>query len=595
MENNQQENGKDQNQKKIKDSKHSLEKEIYEEKIREYIKKQTEKTYKGLFKDIEITKKQFLTLYLIAVCFASTLMIDIFLTIDLGTRAYRNFPLQSGFFIIIGVAIGFLIGGFTLDKVKGKRYPLLFKILLLSVLITTLHIGFFRRTGDLVPSLFFLTNSVIAGILYIFLATYFIDFTTILERGRVYSYLIILLIITLGIMFFLIANEILITLPVLIIIGAIIYLYKNKEEEKPYKPIVIGKDSTEINIRIIKYIIMIAFFGFTIGMLTNFFIVDIEIFYFGEWPSVLTFVVVFIAVSFSLITGISVGAVFDFYGRKTTVSSIILAISIVNFLRLFEINIPYFGLTVFFAAFLASFMTVPLLMSDITERKDLGKVFGISFAVMLFSIILGLFTAMNIPTTFFANKYTREIFIIGVINLGSIISLFLLSNIEETVNPKEQNWPDYLIHLFVIHESGMLLYEKSFKPIDEDAIESDLASGGFIGLITMLQEITKEEKKLRVIDHGGKKILFGFSKNKKLIFALILTEELRILRNKLDHFIEDIERKFSLKDKAFSGVDVNLWKKRIDPILERHFQRKYFELIPEIPELVEVKAEGRGD
>lgn len=563
-----------------------LTRKYYEEKVGEYIKKQTEKTYRGLFKDIEITKKQFLTLYLISVCFASTLMIDIFLSIDLGSRFYRDIPLQAGFFIILGVAIGFLIGGFLLDKIRGQRYPYLFKILILSVGITIFHIGFFRRVGDVVPSVLFLTNSIIAGLLFIFLSTFFIDFTTILERGRVFSFLIILLTTTIGIMLFLVVNEILIIFPVLFIIGAIIYLYINKEEEKPYEPIIIEESDKDINFRIIKYIIIVAFFGFTIGMLIP--ETEILIFYFGDWSTLAIIIAVFIGLLFSLVTAISVGAVFDFYGRKTTVSIIILAISIVNFLRLFEIDIEFFGLTVFFAAFLAGFMTVPLLMSDISERKDLGKVFGISFSVMLFTVILGLLTSSNIPLELFTNKYTREIFIVGVINFGSIISLVFLSNIEETVSPKEQNWPDYLIHLFVIHESGMLLYEHSFKPMHEDAIESDLASGGFIGLISMLQEITKEEKKLRIIDHGGKKILFGFSKNKKLIFALILTEELRIIRNKLDNFIEEIEQKFNINDEAFAGVNVDLWKKRIDPILIRHFERKYFEIMSDIPTILEI-------
>ncbi|MGV9205633.1 MAG: hypothetical protein ACOC44_16615, partial [Promethearchaeia archaeon] len=546
---------------------------------------------RGLFKDIEITRKQFLTLYLMAVCFASTLMIDIFLSLDLGSKFYRVLPLRASFFIIIGVAVGFLIGGFALDKVRGKRYPLLFKILILSVIITISHITFFRRTGDVAPSILFLTNSVISGILFIFLATFFIDFTTILERGRVFSFLIILLIITLGIMLFLVANETFITFPIFFIIGSIIYIYLNKEEEEPYEPIILDREIREIHYRIAKYIIMIGFFGIIIGMLIP--RTEILIFSMEDWSQLAVIIVVIIGILFSLITAIGVGAVFDFYGRKTTVSSIILAISIMNFLKLFNIEIEFFGLAIFFAAFLANFMTIPLLMSDISDRENLGKVFGISFSVMLFCVILGLIISSNIPTELFANKYTREIFIIGVINFLSILSLFFLSNIEETVNPKEQNWPDYLIHLFVIHESGMLLYEKSFKPIHEDAIESDLASGGFIGLISMLQEITQEEKKLRVIDHGGKKILFGFSENRKLIFALILTEELRILRNKLDNFIEDIERKYSLKDEVFAGVNVDLWKKRIDPILKCHFERKYFELMPEIPEIIEWKEDKK--
>jgi len=112
--------------------------------------------------------------------------------------------------------------------------------------------------------------------------------------------------------------------------------------------------------------------------------------------------------------------------------------------------------------------------------------------------------------------------------------------------------------------------------------ESDLISGGFVGLITLLQEITKEKQRLKSIDHGGKRILFGFDSKRTLIFALIITEELIILRNKLFYFIQEIEDKYPTNLEDFSGVNVELWKKRIDPILDKYFKRKYFELIPEL-------------
>jgi hypothetical protein len=125
----------------------------------------------------------------------------------------------------------------------------------------------------------------------------------------------------------------------------------------------------------------------------------------------------------------------------------------------------------------------------------------------------------------------------------------------------------------------MLLYEYSFAD-EDDKIESDLASGGLTGLIAILQEITKDEEKLRSIDHGGKRIIFIFSGN--LILALITTEELLILRNKLEHFLADVEEKFGIGDYDFTGVDVGLWRNRIDPILEKHFKRKYFDFFTDM-------------
>ena len=125
----------------------------------------------------------------------------------------------------------------------------------------------------------------------------------------------------------------------------------------------------------------------------------------------------------------------------------------------------------------------------------------------------------------------------------------------------------------------MLLYDYSF--IKEELIEADLVSGGFVGLIAILQEITKERQRLKIIDHGGKKIMFGFNSDKSIYIALVITEELLVLRNKLAYFLDDFEENFHIDMDKFAGVNVELWKSRLDPLIEKHFKRKYFDLIPD--------------
>ncbi|MHA1294314.1 MAG: hypothetical protein ACTSQJ_16825 [Promethearchaeota archaeon] len=553
--------------------------------ISELFKKRTRKTYHDLFKDLEITKGQFITLFLILICFASVLTIDIVLSFEpFNTKANLegnlgglNTFLTPGFFIVLGIIMGFIIGGFIVDKIQGRRFPVLLKLLFISLLITIGHTLFFRRFGRIVPSILFFGNSFIAGILFMFFITFFLDFTTILERGRVFSYLIICLAFSMGFMLLLVASNLFIILPSLTIFLSFIYLYKNRENEEPYKPIKKEGSKKEINFKIIKYIFLLGFFNLAIGLFIP--IGEIETLGASEWSDAQIFIAIIITIIASLITAISVGIIFDFSGRKASIANIVLAISIVNFIRLFDVNIKYFDLAIILAAFLASFMSVPLLMSDITERENLGKILGITFIISLFCVGLGLYIVQVIPLIF-NQKYTGDLFLIGVVNFVSIVCLFVLVNTEETLSAKEQNWPDYLLHLFVIHESGILLYEYSF--VKENLGESDLISGGFVGLITLLQEITKEKQRLKSIDHGGKRILFGFDSKRTLIFALIITEELIILRNKLFYFIQEIEDKYPTNLEDFSGVNVELWKKRIDPILDKYFKRKYFELIPEL-------------
>jgi len=567
----------------------SLSDRAAESSFTEYFRRQTRKTYKGLFKDIEITRGQFLTLYFILISFASVLAVDIFLSIELtaiglgpGQAAGLLITSQggnnSGLYILIGIILGFVSGGYLLDKIRGKRFPRLLKLLIVSIMITILHVGPLRRAGD-IPGILFLGNSFLAGLLFIFFLTTFIDFTTILERGRVFSYLIILLAVSVVLIIVIVSIDLpgLALFPVIILILATLYLYKNKEQEEPYIPIRKEGTESEMNYRIVKYLILIAAFNLSIGLFVP--TGDLQSLGTAGWSNTQVLIGMIITIIAALITAISVGSIFDFYGRKASISIIILSISVINFVRLFAVDIPYFDLAIILAAFLAAFMSVPLLMSDICQRENLGKILGISFTISLFSVGAGLILEAIIRG-FFPDDYTSDIFLIGVVNFASIVCLVFLLNTEETVTAKEKNWLDNLIHLYVIHESGMLLYEHSF--IKEELVEADLISGGFVGLICILQEITKEEQRLKSIDHGGKRILFAFSADKTIIYSLLVTEELLILRNKLAYFVDEVEKKYHINLEDFTGINVELWQKRLDPFLEKHFKRKYFEMVPEM-------------
>ncbi|MHA1150346.1 MAG: MFS transporter [Promethearchaeota archaeon] len=550
--------------------------------------------YRGLFKDLEITKGQFTTLYLLFLSFISLLLINIFLNIDysqgLKLREIRSeqIPIAPGSFIILGILLGFIIGGYLLDHTRGKRYPLLFIILFVSIIISFLHIVFFRRFGDTVPKILFFINSFNAGVLFIYFLIFYIDFTTILERGRVFSYLIITIGVSLGFFIYLISYiEYLVILPLVFLCASFYYFYRNREKEEPYKPIDIEESKHRFfNIDAFKYIILLSFFGLTIGLFIP--STDVESLSNIDLSTIQIIAVTLFAIIFSLITATIVGMVFDFYGRKASISNIILLISIVNFIKLFKIDIQYFQLAIVFTAFLAYFMSVPLLISEVASRRNLGKILGFSFTITLFSVLIGFSFGYFIQVFFpeiFTSKYTAEIFLIGIINFAAIVSLFFLVNMKDTISSKEQNWPEYLLHLYVIHESGVLLFDYSF--IEEELVEADLISGGFVGLVALLQEITREEQRLKSIDHGGKRILFGFNSDKSIIYALIVSEELLILRNKFFYFIQDIEDNYKITIEDFSGVDSELWANRIKPIMEKHFKRKYFELIPDLANIEE--------
>ena len=541
--------------------------------LRNYLIRYTRKSYHGLFKDLEISRNQFLTLYLILLSFSSVLIISLFLNFNI-TQIRQNH--DFGFYIIMGIILGFNVGGFLLDKIRGKRYPVLLIFIFFSILITSFHILFFRKTGEIVPAILFIGNSFVAGILYMFFIIFFIDFTTIIERGRIFSFLIILISASIGLFLLLIITDIFLLFPVILMIIALLFLYKNREQEEPYKPIKKEGTKGDINHNIVSYIIILGFFGLVIGLIIP---LEEPLIKMSKLTHIHIIIMIFFTVIISLITTIVVGIIFDFSGRKASISYIIFAISIVNFLKIFKVNIEFFYLIIILAASLASFMSLPLLMSGITPREIFGRIIGLTNTIMLLFVFLGISLQMIILNVF-KYQYAGNILLIGIINFASIISLFFLVNTKEVITSKERNWVNNLIHIYVIHESGLLLYDKSFIDEQSDSVEPDLASGGFIGLITMLKEITKEKQLLRTIDHGGKKIIFGFNSNKSIIIALLITEELIILRNKLSYFIYDIEKNYPIIRDNFSGVNSNLWRDRIKPILEKHFKQELSEIMP---------------
>ena len=147
---------------------------------------------------------------------------------------------------------------------------------------------------------------------------------------------------------------------------------------------------------------------------------------------------------------------------------------------------------------------------------------------------------------------------------------------KETLPHKEKEWYESLIHFYVIHKSGLLLYEHEFTKVEERA-ESNLVSGGIIGLTTILGEIVKGKEKLRTIDHGDKKLMFKYSPDKDVIFVLLIGEDLFVLRNKLNLFILEFTDEYQEKVEKLQGVVASEWK-GVSTLIDKHFSRKYFEV-----------------
>ncbi|MFX0071835.1 MAG: hypothetical protein ACFFAO_12160 [Candidatus Hermodarchaeota archaeon] len=97
-----------------------------------------------------------------------------------------------------------------------------------------------------------------------------------------------------------------------------------------------------------------------------------------------------------------------------------------------------------------------------------------------------------------------------------------------------------LIHIYILHKSGLPLFDYSFCNKNRE-YDSSLISGGIIGIINILRVFIKANKHLQMIDHGDRKIIFERNKTKEIIFALIVKEDSHIIRQKLKNIRKDFD------------------------------------------------------
>ncbi|MFX1237901.1 MAG: hypothetical protein ACFFAS_06310 [Promethearchaeota archaeon] len=539
------------------------------------------KTYLEISKDIEISRRQFFILFLLFSCCELLMGSNIFIiVIDTSGIKWDNLPTLLSFGG--GFLAGLIFGGFLIDKLRGNKYSAIFIVLITSITLNLLQVLVFRQIA-VIAEIFLLFSSLIAGIEFMFFVMFFLDFTTILERGRIIALLIIYSGGIIGLfLIFLALSDILLIFPSIIIALSLTFLYKNREKEEPYKPIEENIDRGKLKSTILTYITLLGFLFYTTGLVFPY--EQISVLSIADFSSFELIATIIIIIGFIIVTTMLVGSIFDFFGRKASLSYVILIISIANFIGLFNLTIKYFDIAIIIIALLSNIMAIPLIMNEIALKQHLGRVIGITFSTCITCFFIGYslhwLILRNLVAISIVDENNARLFLIGLAFFCLVISMFFLSNTEEIISVKEQNWPDKLLRLYVIHESGMLLFGHTFKELEKDLIDADLVSGGFIGLIAMLEEITREQQKLKIIDHGGKKILFGYSSNRSIIFALVLLEDLRVVRHKLGYFIQDIENNFQI-GKDLGGVDVYKWKSRIEPLLEKHFTRKYLDLIPD--------------
>lgn len=543
-------------------------------------KQRRHKPFRGLFKDIEIQGEEYVLLSLIFGSIANIVS----LTIDLCFFRVNLYDFPTLEFLFISVVMGSISGaifsGIFIDIIK-KRLKLIQVLLVMASVNMVLNINFINPSWPIVNFILIYLTTFVVSVLFLIQTTLFLEYSSILGRGRILSFMYIEMIVFL--FFFGVFTQIgvsmfpiLLYAPLFFLGFAIYFIHREKKLEKP--PLKRPKiDERHVNLELIRILFLILFFSFTLGLTTPIYEIKDAFFemftsHLGSIPALILFSFMFI---FSAIAATIIGYVFDFKGRLITISSLILIITIVNFSGLFELPILYMHEMIIISLYVAGVMTISLLIGDVAKRKNYSKSFTFAIAIGIFGLITG------IIIVYYSKKVipdinTYNLLILGLQYLASIITLILLSLSREALPHKEKEWYESLIHFYIIHKSGLLLYEHEFVKVEE-RVESDLVSGGIIGLTTILGEIVKGEERLRTIDHGDKKLMFKYSPDREVIFVLLIGEDLIVLRNKLSLFIYEFIDEYQEKVENLQGVIASEWA-GVSKLIEKYFSRKYFEI-----------------
>jgi MFS family permease len=603
------------------------------ELIPKNIKRDLHLGLRQMFKDMDIEWKDLK--FLIVITFATVCLASVNFHYS-GSMINRR-ETFGGIVFFSAVILG-VIGGLIIVDRLDHKIPLLTALFTTSPILSIWGIINRTFTGETeTPALLFALNVIFVIIAIIIVITLFIEYTTMLDRGRVIAIIFIVNIVFTIAMYYFIFNGYFALIPSIFPIFVAFLIYRQRDDEKGFgdftlhalikrisqqaqnednvsniseeeksEPIPLApsmKMKQKIKLRrsskkflqylsqardFFYYALVLIACGVVVGLLIP---IEqfIDVLLSTQENSMFFSIIVFISI-FLAIGAFMIGLVFDFYGRKQMISLLVFVVAIVNFTNTFQIGRirTDSNLGLMMAVLFVLALSVPLLCGDLVPPEFYGRTAIILITCIIFGFGIGYYIknevilylladlVAGLETTDPMNILLYNFVISSIVFLDVVVILFILSNIQSDLSKYEQNWVESLIHFYIVHNSGLLIHEHSFKP-EEDLAESDLISGGLIGLVSMLKEITHGSSHLRIIDHGDKKLLFQWDSKEQVIFVMVIERDLLYIRYKLGKFIEKFESKYGKQLSHFAGVNDTMWKP-LDELIEIYFTRKYLHI-----------------
>jgi len=166
----------------------------------------------------------------------------------------------------------------------------------------------------------------------------------------------------------------------------------------------------------------------------------------------------------------------------------------------------------------------------------------------LFFLILGFFFS----TDYIILNYGIIFRLIGdLIQFGAValcaVSFYFLPSFSE------YDWIEKIRAIFIIHPSGILLFNYDFRGENNQSYESDLTSSAIVAIKSLIEDMAITGKKIESVKKEGFTMLLEYGRH---IFSVLLADEdTASLREKNHAFCEDFEKNFPDARRFYGNVD----------------------------------------
>jgi len=526
-------------------------------------------------RDVDISKDSFF--YLFLTLFALILMVEVTV---LRYVLLNEISIMLEFEIILAlfiIAFGFIISGYLVDRIKNKtkNFNLIFIVCITGLFLSIFKNTFFDHFGILI---FILGLTQLTSLWFSTL----IHNTTILNRGRITSYLLILCIGSSAISIFFTYIDFLYNTFFVFMAIILFFIYKSSKKNQYIE----NEERLESTTKFKNIILEKHFFRYS----SSFFVLS---FILGDLVARFTLHINLIIFSIATILYlVAAGYFLDNIGRKV---SIVLGLLLLSFFLItygsFIESPTIFGLPrEIFLSIHYAFSLAPLLLAIFTisgdfstERENLryrGRINGFFISLVFFGVIFGFFFSRMLNILYFIYPELNVIIPDFPNRLNSFLLVILLvwmMAMKEILISKEKNWASTIISLLVFHKNSVCLYDQKFKSIDGDLsskLDENVIAGALTGIMTIISEITQSKKWLRKIDKDGNYLYFSYGKS--YVVTLISSMDLPILTKKLDSFSKDFGTIYEKEIKSFVG-NVSIFEDT-KYLVEKYFNQKYSDL-----------------